>query len=41
MLNAFNINKSLSRVNKGKIKAYRRDIYFPPEYIIPELRGTK
>ena len=40
-LNAFNINKSPSGVNKGKIKAYRRDIYFPLEYIIPELRGIK
>jgi hypothetical protein len=40
-LNAFNMNKSPSGVDKGKIKAYRRDTYFPPEYIIPELRGTK
>jgi hypothetical protein len=36
-LNTFNINKSLNRVEKGKIKAYRRDIYFPPEYAFPEL----
>ena len=39
-LNAFNINKSLSGVEKSKIKAYRRDIYFPPEYAFPELQGT-
>jgi hypothetical protein len=40
-LNAFNMNKSPNKVNKGKIKAYRRDTYFPPEYTIPELQGTK
>jgi hypothetical protein len=38
-LNAFNINKSPSGVEKGKIMAYRRDIYFPPKYAFPELQG--
>jgi hypothetical protein len=37
MLNAFNMNKFPGRVDKGKIKAYGRDIYFLLEYIIPEL----
>jgi hypothetical protein len=35
------MNKSPGGVDKGKIKAYRRDIYFLLKYIIPELRGTK
>ena len=39
-LNAFNINKSPSRIKKGKIKAYKRDIYFLLEYAFPELQGT-
>ena len=38
-LNTFNINKSLNKVEKGKIKAYKRDIYFLPEYAFPELQG--
>jgi hypothetical protein len=38
-LNAFNINKSPGGVEKSKIKAYGRDIYFPPECAFPELQG--
>jgi hypothetical protein len=40
VLNAFSINKGSGRIEKGNIKAYRRDIYFLPEYTIPELQGT-
>jgi hypothetical protein len=39
-LNAFSINKALGGVEKGNIKPYRRDTYFPPEYTIPGLQGT-
>jgi hypothetical protein len=34
------MNKAPGGVKKGNIKAYRRDMYFPPEYIIPGLQGT-
>ena len=37
ILNAFGINKVLEGIKKGNIKAYRRNIYFLLEYIIPEL----
>jgi hypothetical protein len=36
-LNAFSINKALGGVEKDNIKPYKRNIYFPPEYIIPGL----
>jgi hypothetical protein len=39
-LNAFGINKAPGGVKKGNIKAYGRDTYFSPEYIIPGLQGT-
>jgi hypothetical protein len=39
-LNAFGINKAPGRVEKGNIKAYRRDTYFSPECTIPGLQGT-
>ena len=39
-LNAFAMNKSPGGVEKGKIKAYGRDTYFPPECTILELQGT-
>jgi hypothetical protein len=31
------INKVPGEVKKGNIKAYKRNTYFPPEYIIPGL----
>ena len=34
------MNKGSGEVKKGNIKAYRRDTYFLPEYMIPELQGT-
>ena len=40
ILNAFSINKVPGGVEKGNIKPYGRDIYFPPEYTIPGLQGT-
>jgi hypothetical protein len=40
ILNAFGINKAPEGVEKGNIKAYRRDMYFPPEYMIPGLQST-
>ena len=39
-LNAFGINKAPGGVEKGNIKAYRRDTYFLPEYTISGLQGT-
>jgi hypothetical protein len=34
------MNKAPGGVEKGNIKPYRRDIYFPPEYTIPGLQDT-
>jgi hypothetical protein len=39
-LNAFGMNKAPGEVEKGNIKAYGRDTYFPPECTIPGLQGT-
>jgi hypothetical protein len=39
-LNAFNMNKAPGGVEKGNIKPYGRDTYFPPECTIPGLQGT-
>jgi hypothetical protein len=39
-LNAFGMNKAPGGVEKGNIKAYGRDTYFLPEYMIPGLQGT-
>jgi hypothetical protein len=34
------MNKAPGGIEKGNIKPYRRDTYFPPEYTIPGLQGT-
>jgi hypothetical protein len=34
------MNKAPGGVKKGNIKAYGRDMYFPPECMIPGLQGT-
>jgi hypothetical protein len=34
------MNKAPRKVEKGNIKAYGRDTYFPPECTIPGLQGT-